>query len=372
MFSMYSTARALALAGLLALTRLSAAESGPEKSLSLDISAVDTYPRATKQAAPAYPEAMRRYGISGEVVVEMTVGPDGRVLNAAVHESASPGFDEAAIEAVLKWQFTPGIKDGKPVSTEMRVPLIFTIDRAPDRRAFAVESRSDPRKQPEGFRFDTPPELKSVHIPVYPYALRRNKVKGKAKIGMLIDASGRVVKVTELEATHPEFSKALRAAVEGFRFEPAKLNGQPVLSLLGFEQEFDSRTPADSPGDDMLSLEKRSPEKIVPLNQLDAPLKPRSRRAPRFPLDLPADVVSGSVVIECLIDSTGRVRLPRVQTATHEAFGYAAVQAAGSWWFDPPLVKGKPVVARALIPFNFAPPAPKKTKAAPKKAEAAP
>ena len=48
----------------------------------------------------------------------------------------------------------------------------------------------------------------------------------------------------------------------------------------------------------------------------------------------------------------------------------AAVQAVSAWWFEPPLMGGKPVVVRVQIPFKFGE-TPKNTKAPASKAGAA-
>ena len=34
-------------------------------------------------------------------------------------------FDKAVLDAIKKWRFTPGIKDGKKVPTVMRLPFSF-------------------------------------------------------------------------------------------------------------------------------------------------------------------------------------------------------------------------------------------------------
>lgn len=357
-----SSLLALLLAGIFIVPAVSAATSKAK-----DDSSDSTQPTVVSQNPPEYPMSMRRYAISGEVLVELIVGADGKVASAVVIESDNPTFDEPAIEAVLAWKFKPGTKAGKPVATRMHVPIVFSIEDWSDRRAYSIEAKRDQSKMPEGFRFDVAPKIKSAHVPVYPHALRLKGTSGKAQCGIVIDAKGRVVQVKVLSASAPEFGLALYAALENFRFVPATLKGQPVASVLSFEQEFDWTTPSDRYGDDALSLEKRSPEKIVSMAALDAPLKPRSRRSPTFPLGAPLEMETGQAVIECLIDKNGRVRLPRIASATHEAFGYAAVQAANAWWFDPPLVKGKPAVVRVQIPFAFGPPAPTKAKAPAKK-----
>jgi TonB family protein len=32
----------------------------------------------------------------------------------------------AAVDAVRRWQFKPGMKDGRPVATQLQVPIVFT------------------------------------------------------------------------------------------------------------------------------------------------------------------------------------------------------------------------------------------------------
>lgn len=352
-----SSLLSLALASLLAMPAALAADAREAKAYE------GTQPVVVSQVPPEYPMSMRQYAISGRVLVELIVDKEGKVGSAFVVESDNPTFDEPAIEAVLVWKFKPGTRDGKPVATRMQVPIIFSIEDWADRRAYKVEARRDPSKLPEGFRFDVAPQIKSAHVPVYPYALRHKGTSGKAKAGIVIDPKGRVVEVRVLSASAPEFGLALHAALENFRFVPATLKGEPVPSVLSFEQEFDWSTPSDRYGDEALSLEKRSPEKIVAMSALDKPLNPRSRRSPVFPLAVPPEMEAGQALIECLVDKNGCVRLPRIHSATHEAFGYAAVQAANSWWFDPPLVKGKPAVVRVHTPFTFGPSAPKKAPA---------
>jgi TonB family protein len=326
-------------------------------------------PARIKQSVPTnYPAAMRRYGLSGNVVFDFQIDEEGRVRNPVIHESDSPAFDEPAMIAVRQYVYHPATRDGKPVASNVRVTIAFSHNGG-DGGPFRVSGSTDQSKLPPELRYDTPVKVRGVVLPIYPYALRRDAVRGKAKAVMMINANGQVTDVQPLEAERPEFARALAAALQGFKFDPAYRDGKPVPHLLAFEQAFNPYDLPDEEGEDLLAVEKKSPAKIIPLSSLDVPLKPVSRRVPRFPLGLPADITQGDAVIECLIDKTGRVRLPRIKSATNEAFGYAAVQAASAWWFDPPLVNGKPVIVREEIPFHFSakPPAPPPAKATKKK-----
>lgn len=312
-------------------------------------------PKAITRTPPEYPYVMRRYGLRGQVTVQFEVNPQGKVQNVTVVSSDNPGFEESAIKAVQQWVFQPGMRDGQPVTEQMRVPITFQLNGALDGgdTAFQVSARGDQSKLPPEMRFDTPPKFHGVVIPVYPYELRRDGVRGTAKVTALINQQGRVAAVKVQEAERPEFGLALATAMEGFTFDPALKDGRPVPNLMSFEQAFSSSDLPDDVGDEMLALEKRHPDRILPNGALDTPLKPISRASPIFPKSLLGKVDRGEAMIEILVDEDGRTRLPRIVSSSDPAFGYAAVQAISTWRFEPPKAAGKYVVVRARVPFTF-------------------
>ncbi|MDO8540534.1 MAG: TonB family protein [Opitutaceae bacterium] len=88
----------------------------------------DRLPVPRFQLRPAYPAQMRKAGISGEVIVDFIVDPNGEVRNASARQSSRPDFESAAIEAVSGWKFKPGEKGARAVSTRMQVPVVFTVN----------------------------------------------------------------------------------------------------------------------------------------------------------------------------------------------------------------------------------------------------
>jgi TonB family protein len=309
-------------------------------------------PKVTRQTGPVYPFAMLRFGLTGEVKVDFVVDERGQVQNATIVSSNNPEFDTAALEAVRDWKFEPGTRDGHPVTTHMQVPVIFTLDDHNGREVFQIEE-GDHSKLPPELQYDTPPQIKNVQIPVYPYPALRNHVVGKAEVRILIGENGRVGAVKILSAEQPEFGLALVAAAEGFVFDPALKSGKPVPYVLKLNQSFSRFELHDYSGDELLALEQKHPERIAGANTLDAPLKPISRRAPIFPVAVGRDIHDGEAVLECLIDKDGHARLPRIISASDPAFGYAAAQALNAWWFEPAKQNGKAVVTRVRIPFKF-------------------
>jgi protein TonB len=60
------------------------------------------------------------------VIIEATIGGDGKVIAAKVLRSV-PMLDEAALDAVRQWEFTPTLLNGAPVPIVMTVTVNFKL-----------------------------------------------------------------------------------------------------------------------------------------------------------------------------------------------------------------------------------------------------
>lgn len=104
-----------------------AAQAAGDAALSIfDISQLDSQPVPTVRVPPTYPFALARAGTPGNVVARLLVNEQGRVIEVVVESSTHREFEKPAIDALYKWRFTQGLKDGKPVQFYMRQPLNFT------------------------------------------------------------------------------------------------------------------------------------------------------------------------------------------------------------------------------------------------------
>lgn len=74
-----------------------------------------------------YPEIARKAGIEGRVILEFVVDERGRVSNIKVLRSVGGGLDEAAMDAVQKVKFTPGMQRGRPVKVRYTLPVTFKL-----------------------------------------------------------------------------------------------------------------------------------------------------------------------------------------------------------------------------------------------------
>lgn len=75
---------------------------------------------------PDYPELARRARVAGNVVLRVIVDELGNVSQATV-VSGHPLLNDAAVQAVMKWKYTPTILDGEPVPVTTTVTLVFTL-----------------------------------------------------------------------------------------------------------------------------------------------------------------------------------------------------------------------------------------------------
>jgi protein TonB len=103
--------------------------AGVEDSLldAFDVSDLDRRPEAISQVAPAYPSELRKARVEGTVTLVFVLGEDGRVEDPRVESASRPEFERPALEAIRKWRFKPGMKDGEPVRTYLRLPMRFRV-----------------------------------------------------------------------------------------------------------------------------------------------------------------------------------------------------------------------------------------------------
>jgi protein TonB len=74
-----------------------------------------------KRLEPEYPQLAVNAHLQGVVILEVTVGEDGDVMEVRLLRSANPLLDREAERAVRKWRYSPVVLNG------IRVPFILTL-----------------------------------------------------------------------------------------------------------------------------------------------------------------------------------------------------------------------------------------------------
>jgi protein TonB len=83
-------------------------------------------PQQTRRVEPVYPQFALIARVQGLVIIEATIGADGRVINARVLRSVAL-LDQAALDAVRQWEYTPTLLNGVPVPVVMTVTVNFQL-----------------------------------------------------------------------------------------------------------------------------------------------------------------------------------------------------------------------------------------------------
>jgi protein TonB len=114
-----------ALAGFGEIRALAAAAEAPMDTF--DVTDLEQRPEAISQTPPAYPPDLKKARIEGVVTLVFVLGNDGRVEDPRVENASRPEFEKPALDAIRKWRFRPGVKDGQAVRTYIRQPMRFRL-----------------------------------------------------------------------------------------------------------------------------------------------------------------------------------------------------------------------------------------------------
>lgn len=85
-------------------------------------------PVKTVHVAPVYPSIAQSAHVQGVVILEAVIDARGHVTSVSVLRSI-PLLDQAAVDAVRQWRFSPALLNGQTVPVVMTVTVNFTLDR---------------------------------------------------------------------------------------------------------------------------------------------------------------------------------------------------------------------------------------------------
>lgn len=203
-------------------------------------------PERIKYVQPAYPAEAAAARVSGVVIAEITVGPDGAVKEAHILRSIAL-LDQAALNAIKQWRYTPTTLNGQPVPVIMTVTVKFTPDSSPVSRTATpgtgaqpvVSFSASPNEPPTlngrevlriGGEIKAPERVKYV-APAYPQEAKAALVQGIVIIEAIVDENGDVVQAKVLRSISLLDDAALDAVMQ-WKYTPTTLNGAPTPVLM--------------------------------------------------------------------------------------------------------------------------------------------
>ena len=84
--------------------------------------------RTSDAPKPKYPDAARRDGKEGRVLLRVLVNEEGRTASVEVNRSSgAEALDQAAVETIKHWRFSPARLGDRPVESWVRIPIDFRL-----------------------------------------------------------------------------------------------------------------------------------------------------------------------------------------------------------------------------------------------------
>ncbi len=78
------------------------------------------------RVSPVYPDLARRTRTTGTVVLEATIDEEGNISELKIL-SGHPFLNDAALDAVRQWKYSPTVLNGEPVPVQAQVTVIFSL-----------------------------------------------------------------------------------------------------------------------------------------------------------------------------------------------------------------------------------------------------
>jgi TonB family protein len=175
-------------------------------------------PVALTRVDPEYSEVARKLTIAGTVLLAIVIDQSGTAREFKVIKSLGYGLDEKAVEAVRKWRFRPGMKDGNAVATRATIEVNFRLlgERQADRyyagpMTFGLEAGL------------TPPAMTDGTMPK-PAGDKSNE---SVVLEFTVDFTGAVNNIHSMSGSQSA-SALLSRSLATWKFQPAMKGDQPV------------------------------------------------------------------------------------------------------------------------------------------------
>ena len=270
------------------------------------------------------PPALVDEKIKGNVVVEFVVDETGIVTSASATSSTDERMNDAALASVLQWTFEPAVRDGQPVASALRVPVIFPLD-ADARRSLM------PPAMPQPLPFVSP-KVKRYGRTAEPEVVARRMLGGQVVLHFTVDTEGKASTPRVLAASCPELIRPAIDSLMATEFNPAR---QGTIALpAATSAPFDFALFGENTIDRLKAngIRPADTDDWAGFDELPLPL---SYADPVYPRDLLLAGTGGDAEVRFTLTRRGAVKDVTVLSASAPEFGQALAAVLPLWSFRP-------------------------------------
>jgi TonB family protein len=181
----------------------------------------DTQPGIIIRNDPEYSTEATRAFVQSTVLLNITVGEDGKAHDIKVAQPSGFGLDEKAVEAMQTWVFRPGTKDGHPVPMPANVEMNFHLQVRNDSEDHSYQFARLNFTLPTGA---TRPELVIGKLPGNPNTAGDQALRLHLQVGI----DGVPADITVLGSTDKAWEQKALRVIRAWRFRPASLAGLAI------------------------------------------------------------------------------------------------------------------------------------------------
>ncbi len=193
--------------------------------------------------------------------------------------------------------------------------------------------------------------------------LQQNIDAGEASIMVMVGADGQLLDWLVTGFSHALFAMEVLEVLPKWKFIPAYHRGTAIPTRVELKFFFKNSAfirilPSDT---GLIARHKLDGSMggftsfVCLPDELDQPLDAKVEIAPMPPDQLGAKAKGGQVVVEYLVDTEGKVRMPIIISAEEEAFANSVLLAISQWRYEIPRHQGLPVITRVRHQFTFTP-----------------
>ena len=93
---------------------------------------VDVHPASSEPIRPEFPDSAAQTGVQGFVTLRLLIDDAGGVREITVVEAQPPDtFETAALKAFRNARFSPALRNGRPVKSDVRIKVTFELVNNP-------------------------------------------------------------------------------------------------------------------------------------------------------------------------------------------------------------------------------------------------
>jgi len=177
-----------------------------------------------KVLPPRYPPEAVKANMQGKVMLKVQIDAEGVPLGTevvSVEPKEANVLADASIAAAMSWRYKPGMTDGKPVGGFVLVPVDFALR---DDEMHATPPSSAPQSVIAA-------SYRRMRPPAYPPTALAERLTGTVWVRAHLNPDGAVTEA-HAEQTYPlaasELAEAAVAAIRGWTFNPATVDGTPI------------------------------------------------------------------------------------------------------------------------------------------------